>query len=268
MLARLLPLIALLGIVGVTAPVAAENPSSPSKTYLGILAEPAPANAAKPGIMVREVTPDSPADKAGLKRGDQIVKIGNQEVKTFDDLVNALAKQKAGDKVAIQAVRDGKEQSLMVTLAERKASAVPFLRAAAFLGVQTQPLTAADRSRLGVAVDVGALVTDVVPGSPAATAGIQCDDVVTSFDSKPVAQPEDLREAVHEAGVGKAIPFTVARGKETKQLQVTLEESPGGISLPPLPGERGALRRMERRLEQLEKRVQELEQKLNQRPPR
>jgi serine protease Do len=268
MLTRLLSLIAVLSLVGFTAPVGAKDPPAPPKTYLGVLAEPTPANAVKPGVMVREVSPGSPAEKAGLKPGDEIVKVDNKDVKNFDDLMKSLAQHKPGDKLTLQALRDGKEQSLSVTLAEREAPPVsaPFpMRTAAFLGVQTQPLTAAEKSRLGVPVDAGVLVTDVVPGSAAARAGLRRDDVITRFNGKDITAPEELFEAVREAGAGKAVKITVARGKETQEIQGTLGESPGGLGFPPAFGERGDMRRLEQRLERIEKRLQELEQKLNQR---
>jgi 2-alkenal reductase len=87
------------------------------------------------GVLIFEVEPDSPADKAGLRGGDQqiavsglpmlaggdiIVAIDEVEVNTFDDVVNYLASHTSvGDTVTLSVVRDGREMDVQVTLEER-----------------------------------------------------------------------------------------------------------------------------------------------------
>jgi serine protease Do len=251
--------------LGAALLVTGQPPAPSSRPYLGIFAEPAPAGAAHVGVFAREVTSGSPADKAGLKVGDEITKVGERDVKDFDDLVNTLAKHKPGDKVTFHVLRDGKDQDLTVTLGERQPPRPerPLrIRPTAFLGVATMPLTAAERSRLGVKADRGAVVMEVVPNTPAAQAGLQRDDVITAVNDKPVNDPQGLRAAVSEVGAGKDINLTVLRGGETKHIKARLEESPADAFVPPALDDGNPLRRMERRLERLEKRVQELENKL------
>ncbi|MBE0528036.1 MAG: trypsin-like peptidase domain-containing protein [Thermoleophilia bacterium] len=89
------------------------------------------------GALVQQVSPDSPADKAGLKGGDQtvtvqgeefiiggdvIVKVDDTEIKTADDLIAYLGTKKPGDTVTATVDRDGKTQEISVTLAERPAN--------------------------------------------------------------------------------------------------------------------------------------------------
>src|SRR5437870_7287707 len=92
----------------------ADNPTG--KPYLGILAGPANSG---PGALVREVTPKSPAEHAGLKTGDLITKVGNKAVNNPEMLVGTVAEHKPGDKLQLLLMRDGKERNLEVTLAER-----------------------------------------------------------------------------------------------------------------------------------------------------
>jgi S1-C subfamily serine protease len=86
------------------------------------------------GVLVQTVTPGSPADKAGIKGGDIVARVDNNEirlggdiitavdgrkVRTGDDLVNAIATKKQGDKVKIDVLHDGRERTVEVTLAAR-----------------------------------------------------------------------------------------------------------------------------------------------------
>ena len=70
-------------------------------------------------VVVREVVPNSPAEKAGLKAGDMIMKVGKEEVKDANKCTEIIRGMKAGDKVSLEIKRDGKDQTIDVTLGER-----------------------------------------------------------------------------------------------------------------------------------------------------
>ncbi|MFG1915420.1 trypsin-like peptidase domain-containing protein [Micromonospora sp. NPDC048898] len=70
------------------------------------------------GALVASVTPGSPAEKAGLQRGDVVTKFGDKPVNDSDDLVGAVQAGKVGDRVEVQYKRNGVEKSATVTLAE------------------------------------------------------------------------------------------------------------------------------------------------------
>jgi serine protease Do len=140
-------------------------------------------------------------------------------------------------------------------------------------GVQTQALTSELKERLKVETDTGAVVTEVVPNSPAAKAGLKRDDVITAVEDRPVRAPADLRDAVQKAGTGKEVAVQVVRGKEKLSVVATLREGVFGFFLTPgedrFPTadvesmfEHGRrVRELERRIEELEKRLGELEKK-------
>jgi S1-C subfamily serine protease len=69
-------------------------------------------------IVVNDVLPDSPAAKAGLKKGDVILKMEKKEYKDPMELVKVLVTKKPGDKITLGIKRDGKEMDVEVTLAE------------------------------------------------------------------------------------------------------------------------------------------------------
>jgi S1-C subfamily serine protease len=70
-------------------------------------------------LVVGNVIPNGPADKAGLKTGDVIVKVGKVEPKDTETLLKVLSESKPGDKLPITIKRDDKEQTITVTLGER-----------------------------------------------------------------------------------------------------------------------------------------------------
>jgi S1-C subfamily serine protease len=76
-------------------------------------------NAEDGKIVITEVVEKSPAEKAGLKAGDEIVKVDDKSVKDEDSLREAVGDKKPGTKVSIVIKRDGKEQTIEATLGER-----------------------------------------------------------------------------------------------------------------------------------------------------
>ena len=279
--------IAILAAVGIASaaagPLAGAAPAK-AKGFLG--AAVAPAEEGHSGVVVRDVTPGSPAATAGLKAGDRVVKVGDKEVKDAEGFLSAVAAHKPGDKLSLTVERDGKTETLTATLGDRPARrpellAPPDARPQAYLGVQMIPLAPDLRKQLGVETESGVVVAGVADESPAAKAGLRKDDVITAANGQPVRAPEDLRDAVLAAGVGKELALSVSRGDEKLSLKTTLQAAPVGsfftpaqpFFLPPgqpgfpafdfgvMPGEGRRVRELERRIEELEKRLRELEQK-------
>jgi S1-C subfamily serine protease len=250
-----------------TAQPAAAQPAG-SGPYLGVMVGPDGDKA-----LIRDVAPGSPAEKAGVKAGDRVAKVGKQEVKNVDDFLKAVAAHKPGDKVSLTVDRDGKEQTLTATLGDRPAatagpgSSVPGAApGVAFLGVQLMPLTPELKNQLKV--DAGAVVTDVVPGSAAEKAGLKRDDVVTKAGDHAVRSPDDLREAIQQTGAGHDLALAVTRGD--KKMTVTARPQAGSVGYFPAPGieqfpsvEGGSMLDQGRRIRELERRVAELEKRVH-----
>lgn len=70
-------------------------------------------------VTIQGVQPDGPAEKAGIKAGDVLLKIGKQEVKDVQAVVKTVGAAKPGDKLKLTIERDGKEKTITVTLAEK-----------------------------------------------------------------------------------------------------------------------------------------------------
>jgi serine protease Do len=158
------------------------------------------------GAIVSDVLPDSPAAKAGLRRGDIILAFGGQAVDELKDLPRLVAAARVGDKAEVEIWRDHEKQTVAVEIARLKDEvAANDPRAGRDqprpagsesiepLGLQLASLTPALRESLGIPAGVdGVVVTDVAEEGPAAAHGLRPGDVIEQVGSKPVTTPEQV----------------------------------------------------------------------------
>jgi len=109
-----------------------------------------PGGEAKQGAIIRRVAEDSPADTAGLRRGDLITAIGGDPIEGPQDLVDAIAKHKPGDQITLSVFQPGEEEAnqVEITLAEH-----PDEEEKAYLGVQVGGFVHVSRSEDGEGLD-------------------------------------------------------------------------------------------------------------------
>jgi serine protease Do len=100
----------------------------------------------------------------------------------------------------------------------------------AFIGVQMGPLDAKMAAKLGIKNRKGVLVNDVVPGSPAAAAGVQELDVITAFDDQPVDGTRALQEIVERSAIGTPHKLTVFRDGKQLTLSVAVKPLPSDLA--------------------------------------
>ncbi|NIR33236.1 MAG: PDZ domain-containing protein, partial [Desulfuromonadales bacterium] len=94
----------------------------------------------------------------------------------------------------------------------------------AWLGVRISEVTPERAQELGLEKPTGAVVEEVVEGSPAAAAGLQKNDVVVEFDGEPVRSAAQLRRLVRETPAGRTVTLQVNRAGQRRSLEVQLEE--------------------------------------------
>jgi S1-C subfamily serine protease len=157
-----------------------------------------------PGVVVAEVLPGTPAAAAGLAPGDLILAVGERAVFTGPELRDAV------DAVADEA-----------TLRIRRAKA--FRELVARLGPPTDAPGLTSGNRLGVTVDPGVVVAEVLPGTPAAAAGLAPGDLVLAVDDQPVLSGDELLEAVLNLPPGAAVILRFGRGAAVREATVQLD---------------------------------------------
>ncbi|MEE8390370.1 MAG: PDZ domain-containing protein [Anaerolineae bacterium] len=192
------------------------------------------------GAMILDVSPDSPADRAGLQEGDVIVAVDGQELAGENNLADVIAAYEPGDTVTLQVEQPGKEpRDVTVELGEH-----PDKEGVAYLSVQyrpARPIRLLQGERIpfvwphdgslphGEFHGQGTLVRHVDEDSPAEAAGLRQGDLITAVDGDPVEGPRDLSDAIAEHAPGDEVALTVSsRGEDQgeREVEVTLAEHP------------------------------------------
>jgi serine protease Do len=163
------------------------------------------------GALVTSVEKDSPAQAAGLKPGDVVLKLDGQAIERSSELARRIAETKPGTRATLELWRAGAAKEVAITVGEAKdakaAAAAPQAAEAQSgkLGVAVRPLSAEERKEIG---GKEGLVVESVSG-PAEKAGIQRGDVILAVNGTPVKSAGELRGLVGAAG--KSIAVLVQR---------------------------------------------------------
>lgn len=179
------------------------------------------------GALVGDVVEDSPAEEAGVKRGDVIVEYNGKPVDDVADLRNLVAQTRPGTKVWIKLIREGGEERLEVTIGElsEKIARGPGQKEEVegmLEGLTVENITPELRQNLGLPSRIsGVVVTEVEPYSRAALAGLRVGDVIQEVNHLPVKNVEDFERAVAESS-GRTILLLVNR--EGNAFYLAVEE--------------------------------------------
>lgn len=155
------------------------------------------------GAVVSEISPGGPADKAGLKPGDIILSYDGQEIEDHSDLRMRVARTNPGKEVSLKIIRDGKPETVKITLGELGGSSIAKVGESGgwggnsdlLDGVKVDDLTDDIRHRHGIPDHVeGVLVSQVDSGSPAFAAGLRAGNVISAIDKQPVKTAKEAVE--------------------------------------------------------------------------
>jgi len=163
------------------------------------------------GAFVESVVAGDPADKAGVRPGDTVVRVDNFPVKTTRDLIGYVSSKAPGSKVHLTVMRDGRETGVTVTLNERGADNSADNEKGGRgsdeshgkLGVSVRPITPQMRQMLGLTSSIdGLYVEHVKEVSPAADANLRDGDIITQVNGRALTSTDEFARIVKATAKG------------------------------------------------------------------
>ena len=205
---------------------------------------------ARAGVLVEEVRPDSPAEKAGLKRSDVIVEFDGETVRSARQFTRLVQETAPGRTVTAAIVSDGARKNVQITPTEGRGVTIDGDRLRERLGdawrmYERMPPFNFDfdlqfpldsRGRLGVSVQEltpqlaayfgakdGVLIAAVTDDAPAGRAGLRAGDVITKINDAPIRSRDDLVRQLRDVKEDGQVSVGIVRDKKESTVTVTLE---------------------------------------------
>ncbi|HWR59357.1 MAG TPA: DegQ family serine endoprotease [Thermodesulfovibrionales bacterium] len=184
------------------------------------------------GALVGDIAKDSPAEKAGIMRGDVILEFNGKEIKSVGSLRNLVSQSKVGSQVKLRILRNGKEREVSAAIAElpKEVGGVPtgpspdVIQRNAFSGISVMDLTKEIARQLGIGSgEKGVVVVRVEPGSTADEAGLKKGDVILEIDRKRITGIGDYNKMASARESGDTALFFVNRGG--RRFYITIKGS-------------------------------------------
>jgi serine protease Do len=187
------------------------------------------------GAVISQVEPDSAGAKAGLKVGDVITEFNGKKVESSGQLQAQVSQAAPGDKVRLAIERNGKPENITVTLEPMNQKGEQYANTGtphgkARWGIGLSDMTPDVRDQLQVPNNVkGAVITNVIPGSPADNAGLSRGDVIVEVDRQQVNSASDATHDLTSIPQGKdALVLVWANGGSTFRVMHAPESQPNG----------------------------------------
>lgn len=176
------------------------------------------------GALITDVQNGSPAQKAGLQRGDIILEVNGEMLKNLADLPKKVAKLPVGGKARLTLFRDGHQKQINVTIGsqEKQPTQVKEKKAEKALGLTLADITPDVASRYRLSVEKGVLVTAVEPNGPAMD-NVLAGDVILEVNGTPVTSTAALRGLLSKIEGGKVLRLLVQRRDQTIYTTVKIK---------------------------------------------
>ena len=206
-----------------------------ARGYLGVQMQPLTDTLAKAvglpndqGVLVDQVTKDSPASRSNLQQGDVITAFNGHPITGTRDLAMAVANTPSGKTVSMTVWRNGHSRNESITVGTQEATHVASAADVSHekpVGMALQALTPDMRDQLNLAPGAsGVVVAQVTPGSNADESGVEAGDVIQRIGGEPVHSPDQVANAIHTAEHNKkdAISMLVMRNGVSSYLGLQL----------------------------------------------
>ena len=181
------------------------------------------------GVLVGDVVKDSPAEVAGIKRGDVISKVNNEEVVSPEELQDKIRSIKVGENANIEISRNGKTLSFIVKIAEmpteQGTEEIPKAKTFSVqTGLKVEIVTSEVTKELGLPQVQGLVITEVIPGSSADDMGLQRGDVILEANRTEVSSIDEWDGVISKLEPGDTLLLLVFRSGHTYYVPIKVEK--------------------------------------------
>ncbi|MCK5226995.1 MAG: DegQ family serine endoprotease [Desulfobulbaceae bacterium] len=205
-----------------------------TRGWLGVMIQHVTADLAKQfgldrpiGALVGEVSPGSPAEKAGIHPGDVIVEFMGREITKMSTLPSVVAQTAVGAKADLVLIRDGKRKKLTVTIGKLEEDQVALEGKEAGtsqkLGLTVQGITPELADSLNLDETSGLIITNVEQGSSASEAGLRRGDILLEVNRKPVSDLKEFNKVMRTSKKEKSVLMLIKRKNHTRFAVITRE---------------------------------------------
>jgi serine protease Do len=169
----------------------------------------------KKGVLVSEVFPGDPADKAGIRSKDIILEVNGEKIETSRELTRIIAGFHVGEVVKITVLRDSKEKTFKVKIVKRQqgdraSRSIPYKEQEAF-GIRVSNLTPEIARKFDIQETEGVVVTGVQPDSRRHDEGIQVGDIIKEINHRSINTVDDYEDATQKVKKGDTVVMLVKR---------------------------------------------------------
>jgi len=183
------------------------------------------------GVLVGDVVGDSPAEEVGIKRGDIIIKVNDEEVNSPEELQDKIRDIDIGKKANIEVMRDGKVINFLVKIGEMPTvegeGEGEFPKEKVFsvqTGIQVKTVTPEIAKEVELPEVKGLVITEVIPGSSADDMSLQPGDVILEANRIEMSSVEEWEEIINKLGPGDTLLLLVFRNRRTYYVPIKVEK--------------------------------------------
>jgi serine protease Do len=167
------------------------------------------------GVLVTDVFPGDPAEKAGIKPKDVVIEVNGKKVTTSRELSRTIADIGIGERAKILVLRDGKKKTFKVKIAKREESKLTARRTPQEegdeLGIRVTDVTSEIARRFNLTAAEGVVVTGVESGSKGSEAGIAVGDMIKEINHRTIKTVKDYQSVLKQIQTGETVNFFIQR---------------------------------------------------------
>lgn len=204
-----------------------------SRGYIGVVLQEIDNDLAKAfnlekteGALVAEVAANSPAEAAGIKQGDIVVKYDKHSVNSIATLRNAIALMSPNTKITLTILRDGKSLEIPVTISLFPSDEVKVKGVEAKenkYGFSVKDMTPDIAKTYGHEVENGVVISKLSPNGPAAIAGLKAGTLIIAVNQKKVSTVSEFNKALEATPTNKPLLLLVKQGDAVRFISLQTE---------------------------------------------